>query len=84
MQELKALLGRYLPAATAECLSTVLNKGIPIQITGRQGATGKTTLCAALKELGYNASEPWELEGKENEGNSNEAHVTITLNALIN
>lgn len=83
MQELKILLERYLPAETAEHLSAVLNKEIPIQIIGRQGATGKTTLCEALKALGYNAYEPWELEGKENEGNGNTAHVTITLDTPV-
>lgn len=83
IEDLKMLLRQYLPIETADRLSVKLDKETPICITGRQRATGKTTLCAALRTLGYNAYEPWEVEDKENESDSNDACVTITLNRPI-
>ena len=46
-----------------------------------QGATGKTTLCRKLCELGYNAEEAW--KAKKVEEHDNGFKVVISLNKKI-
>lgn len=57
----------------------VNNPEIRVHITGKQGPTGKTTLCNELKSFGVNAFESHELEYK-NLSNINAAYIEIALN----
>ncbi len=82
MKELKTLLTQYLSKENAEWLATVLSKETLILIDGRQGATGKTTLCKALNELGYHAEEVWRYHA-DKKSDSNGVSITITLNKMI-
>lgn len=54
----------------------------PIHITGKQGPTGKSTLCNALKAAGFKAFEEWEFEGKDKD-DSNAVYIEIALNKPI-
>lgn len=75
MNELKSLLGEKTATAVIEAAKS----GLPILITGRQGPTGKSTLCKILQKNGYEAAEVYEKE----ESNNNTAHIVITLNQFV-
>lgn len=84
MNELKKILGQYLPEETAERLATVLKKDTLILIDGIQVKTGKTTLCNKLKSLGYNAEELWKYASMEREDrDDNFVGIIISLNELL-
>lgn len=40
-------------------------RGTPIIVLGKQGATGKTTVCNILRKHGYTAFEEWQLKNPE-------------------
>lgn len=75
IKELKELLGE---SAANEVL-TAAESGLPIVIDGRQGPTGKSTLCRALRAEGYEVTEAYERE--KSDGNT--ACITITLNKYV-
>lgn len=81
MQELKELLRTYLAEETADKLAGIISKDTPIVIDGKQGPTGKTTLCRKLKALGYDAQEQW--KAKKSEEHDNGFKVVIFLNKKI-
>lgn len=76
------LLIEYFPENIALVLSEAMRRGLMVIIDGKQGPTGKTTLCTKLRELGINAFEKWEMP-KNKMGNDNAANITITLNKII-
>ena len=80
MNDLQNLLGQYLPEYEAEYFSAVIRKGDLIVITGRQGPTGKTTLCRELKRLGYSAIEREEFDQSRDGRTDDFAIVIIYLN----
>lgn len=81
MQELKELLRTYLAEETADKLADIISKDTPILIDGKQGPTGKTTLCRKLKALGYDAQEQW--KAKKSEEHDNGFKVVIFLNKFV-
>lgn len=84
MNELKDVLGLYLPKETVAKFLPVLDKSVPILIDGIQGPTGKSTLCDKLNSLGYNAQELWEyaeeMATKKRERDDNFVGIVISLN----
>lgn len=75
IDKLKNLLGE----STAHEVLTAAESGLPIVIDGRQGPTGKSTLCKVLRGYGYEVMEAYEKE----ESNDNTASIVITLNQFI-
>ena len=94
-QAVLSLLKTYLNDETAEILLTPIMSGCPVLIEGKQGPTGKTTLCHELEKLGIVVTERWMLDcpfpycpvpevfKKLNKGNDNKAFVTIALNEFV-
>jgi hypothetical protein len=67
-------------------------RDIPIIVSGKQGATGKTTVCNILKKHGYTAFEEWQLKNPETDEqkalanrlkNENEIFILLKLNKPI-
>lgn len=81
-EKLSSLLERYLTESEAELITSIMiqNPDIPIVIEGKQGPTGKTTLCKSLNALGYKA---YEIFNYKNEENDNQIKIIISLNKLI-
>ncbi len=82
------ILEKYYPIETAEQIANVITgdarEDFLILIDGRQGLTGKTTLCNKLKSLGYNAEELWKYASTEREDrDDNFVGIIISLNELL-
>ncbi|WP_270759873.1 hypothetical protein [Ruminococcus bicirculans (ex Wegman et al. 2014)] len=67
-------------------------RDIPIIVSGKQGATGKTTVCNILRKHGYTAFEEWQLKNPETDEqkalanrlkNENEIFILLKLNKPI-
>lgn len=78
-----SFLEKYLPKEQIIQLATNLLTGIPILITGKRTATGKSTVCDYLRKIGADVREDWELEegSYKNEcNNENMVYFNIALN----
>lgn len=84
---IEGLLARYF-----EKDSLIVMRDIPIVVSGKQGATGKTTVCNTLKKHGYTAVEEWQLRNPETDEqkaladrlkNGNEIFISLKLNKPI-
>lgn len=84
---IEGLLARYF-----EKDFLIAMRDIPIVVSGKQGATGKTTVCNTLKKLGYTAVEEWQLRNPETDEqkalanrlkNENEIFISLKLNKPI-
>lgn len=78
--ELRKVLSQYFSEQEVVKLLALLDKDICIIVEGKQGPTGKSTLCRKLKELGYKAVERLEIE---KEGNNNTVSIVVSLNEMI-
>lgn len=56
---LKTYLTKMLGKEDAKRVLYAMDHGQPVLITGRQGATGKSTLCEVLRRAGTPAFERW-------------------------
>lgn len=74
------MLSQYFSEQEVVKLLALLDKDICIIVEGKQGPTGKSTLCRKLKELGYKAVERWETEKEEN---NNTVSIVVSLNKMI-
>lgn len=79
--KVKKVLMKYFSENEAEKISKILRKDVTIIIGGRQGPTGKTSLCRKLNELGYCAVEQYDT--KKEERNNNSVSIIISLNEVI-
>lgn len=64
-------------------IESAVKSGLPVLISGRQGATGKTSLANYLRSCGITAFEQWELCVQKKKNDENSAYVLIVLDELI-
>ena len=91
-QSLKINSIEYVLARYFEKDFIIAMRDIPIIVSGKQGATGKTTVCNILKKHGYTAFEEWQLKNPETDEqkalanrlkNENEIFISLKLNKPI-
>lgn len=76
---MKELLKNLLGEEDTERVLKAVQTGLTVVIDGKQGPTGKTTLCNELNKNGIHAVERWEMEQSDN----NAAYIVITLNKFV-